>query len=65
MRLPIVAAIFRKDVVDAVRDSRVLVSLLTPLVLAILYNTIFPEERLFEAKIAYAGPETSALVRTL
>ena len=65
MRLSIVAAIFRKDVVDAMRDSRVLVSLLTPLVLAILYNTIFPEERLFEAKIAYAGPETSALVRTL
>lgn len=65
MRLSIVAAIFRKDVVDAMRDSRVLVSLLTPIILAILYNTIFPEERLFEAKIAYAGPETSALVRTL
>jgi ABC-2 type transport system permease protein len=65
MRVPIVLAIFRKDVVDAIRDSRVLVSLLTPLILAILYNSIFPEERLFEAKIAYAGPETSALVRTL
>jgi ABC-2 type transport system permease protein len=65
MRLPIIAAIFRKDVVDAIRDSRVLVSLLTPLLLAILYNSIFPEERLFEAKVAYAGPETSALVRTL
>ena len=64
-RAPIVLAIFRKDVVDAIRDSRVLVSLLTPLVLAILYNSIFPEERLFEAKVAYAGPETSALVRTL
>jgi ABC-2 type transport system permease protein len=65
MRLPIIAAIFRKDVVDAVRDSRVLVSLLTPIILAILYNSIFPEERLFEAKIAYAGPENSALVRSL
>ena len=65
MRIPIVLAIFRKDVVDALRDSRVLVSLLTPLILAILYNSIFPEERLFEAKVAYAGPETSALVRTL
>jgi ABC-2 type transport system permease protein len=65
MRLPIVTAIFRKDVVDAIRDSRVLVSLLTPLLLAILYNSIFPEERLVEAKVAYAGPETSALVRTL
>lgn len=65
MRLPIIAAIFRKDVVDAVRDSRVLVSLLTPIILAILYNSIFPEERLFEAKVAFAGPENSALVRTL
>jgi ABC-2 type transport system permease protein len=65
MRIPIVLAIFRKDVVDALRDSRVLVSLLTPLILAILYNSIFPEERLFEAKVAFAGPETSALVRTL
>jgi ABC-2 type transport system permease protein len=63
--VPIIAAIFRKDVVDAVRDSRVLVSLLTPIILAILYNSIFPEERLFEAKIAYAGPENSALVRSL
>ena len=65
MRIPIIAAIFRKDVVDAVRDSRVLVSLLTPIILALLYNSIFPEERLVEAKIAYAGPENSALVRTL
>ncbi|HEV8230217.1 MAG TPA: ABC transporter permease [Candidatus Limnocylindria bacterium] len=65
MRLPIVAAIFRKDAVDAVRDSRVLVSLLTPIILAVLYNTIFPEDRLVQAKVAYAGPETSALVQTL
>ncbi len=65
MRAPIVLAIFRKDVVDAVRDSRVLVSLLTPLLLALLYNSIFPEERLVEVKVAFAGPETSALVRTL
>jgi ABC-2 type transport system permease protein len=65
MRPSIVAAIFRKDLVDALRDSRILVSLLTPLLLAVVYNAIFPEERLFQAKVAYAGPETSALVRTL
>jgi ABC-2 type transport system permease protein len=65
MRLPIIAAVFRKDVVDAVRDSRVLVSLLTPIILAILYNSIFPEERLVEAKVAFAGPENSALVRSV
>ena len=65
MRLAMVAAIFRKDVVDALRDSRILVSLLTPLLLAVVYNSIFPEERLFEAKVAYVGPQGSALVRTL
>jgi ABC-2 type transport system permease protein len=65
MRPSRIASIFRKDVVDALRDSRILVSLLTPLLLAILYNSIFPEERLFQAKVAYTGPESSALVRTL
>ncbi|HEY9325858.1 MAG TPA: ABC transporter permease [Candidatus Limnocylindria bacterium] len=65
MRISIIAAIFRKDVVDAVRDSRVLVSLLTPIVLAILYNSIFPEERVVEVKVAFAGPENSALVRSV
>jgi hypothetical protein len=65
MRLPIVLAIFRKDAVDALRDSRVLVSLLMPIVLAVLYNSIFAEERTFQARIYYAGPETSALVRSL
>lgn len=65
MRARIVLAIFRKDVVDAIRDSRVLVSLLMPVILAILYNSVFPEERLFEAKIAFTGPEASALVRAL
>lgn len=65
MRIPVITSIFRKDAVDALRDSRVLVSLLTPILLAVLYNTIFPGERLFEAKVAYAGPEVSALVTTL
>ncbi len=65
MRPRIVASIFRKDVVDALRESRILVSLLTPILLAVLYNALFPEERLFEAKVAYAGSEASAIVRTL
>lgn len=65
MRLPIVLAIFRKDLLDAVRDSRVLVSLLTPIALAVLYNSVFPEQRIFEASVAYAGSESSALVATL
>jgi ABC-2 type transport system permease protein len=65
IRPGVVAALFRKDLLDAIRESRILVSLLTPIALAVLYNAIFPEERLFEAKVAYAGPETSAIVQTL
>src|SRR3954470_1798403 len=51
--------------VDAVRESRVLISLLTPIILAVLYNVMFPENKVFEAKVAYVGPETSAIVETL
>jgi ABC-2 type transport system permease protein len=65
IRPRIVASLFRKDLLDAVRESRILISLLTPLLLAVLYNAIFPEERLLEAKVAYAGPESSAIVQTL
>jgi ABC-2 type transport system permease protein len=65
IRPRIVATLFRKDVVDALRESRVLVSLLTPILLAVLYNVMFPEAKVFEAKVAYVGPSDSAIVRTL
>lgn len=65
IRPRIIATLFRKDIVDGIRESRVLVSLLTPIVLAVLYNTLFPEDKIFEAKVAYAGPENSAIVQTL
>lgn len=65
IRPRIIRALFRKDIVDALRESRVLISLLTPIILAVLYNLVFPENKAFEAKVAYAGPENSAIVRTL
>jgi len=65
IRPRIIATLFRKDMVDAIRESRVLVSLLTPIIVAVLYNFIFPEEKLLEVKAAYAGPEASAIVETL
>lgn len=61
----IVRTLFRKDMTDGIRESRVLVSLLTPILLAVLYNTLFPENKAVEAKVAYVGPETSAIVQTL
>jgi ABC-2 type transport system permease protein len=60
-----VGTLFRKDIGDGLRESRILVSLLTPIILAVLYNTIFPDEKAFEARVAYAGPENSAIVQTL
>lgn len=65
IRPRIVATLFRKDLVDALRESRVLISLLTPIILAVLYNTIFPEEKVFAANVAYTGPEDSAIVEML
>jgi ABC-2 type transport system permease protein len=65
IRPRIVAALFRKDMVDGIRESRVLISLLTPIILAVLYNVLFPDARVVEIKAAYAGPENSALVQTL
>lgn len=35
--------IFRKDLLDAIRDARVLVAILTPLGLGLLYNVIFDD----------------------
>lgn len=65
IRPRIVASLFRKDIVDGIRESRVLISLLTPIILAVLYNVMFPEDKVFEAKVAYAGSESSAIVQTL
>ena len=65
IRPRIISTLFRKDIVDGLRESRVLISLLTPIILAVLYNTLFPEDKVFEAKVAYAGPENSAIVQTL
>ena len=65
IRPRIVATLFRKDMVDGIRETRVLVSLLTPIILAVLYNVMFPDEKAVTVKAAYAGPETSAIVQTL
>ena len=65
IRPRIVRALFRKDMVDGIRESRVLISLITPIILAVLYNVLFPDERVVQVKVAYVGPDNSALVQTL
>lgn len=65
IRPRIVAVLYRKDLVDALRESRVLISLLTPIILAVFYNVLFPDQKTLEVDAAYVGPADSALVRLL
>ena len=58
-------AIFAKDLLDALRNARVLVSLATPLALGLLYNAVFPEERLVSVNAAYVARSDSALLQVV
>ncbi|HEV8536991.1 MAG TPA: ABC transporter permease [Candidatus Limnocylindria bacterium] len=57
-----VLAIFRKDAIDAMRDARIVVSLIVPIGLGLLYNNIFPEERLATVKLGYHSDDTPAIL---
>ncbi len=60
-----ILTIFRKDIVDAIRDSRVLVALLVPLGIGIFYNLTFDDEERPSATVAYVSPDESRLPATL
>jgi ABC-2 type transport system permease protein len=62
MRLTNVLAIVRKDAIDALKDARIVVSLVVPIGLGILYNGIFPQEGLATLKLAYHGDGSTALL---
>lgn len=62
IRLTNVLAIFMKDAVDALRDSRIAVSLIVPIALGLLYNSIFPEEGLTSVKLAYHADDSPAIL---
>jgi ABC-2 type transport system permease protein len=57
-----VLAVFRKDAVDAMRDARIVVSLIVPIALGLLYNSIFPEEGLVSVKLAYHADDSPAIL---
>ncbi len=57
-----VLAIFVKDAVDALRDSRIVVSLIVPIALGLLYNNIFPEEGLVSVKLGYHAVDSPAIL---
>ena len=61
-----VLTIFRKDLLDAIRDSRVLVALLVPLGIGLFYNVTFDDEDTqTRATLAYASPDQTRLPEVL
>ncbi len=54
MNLRNIGAIYNKDLIDAIKDARVLLALIMPFAIAVLYNFMFDDEQpLPEATIAY------------
>lgn len=60
-----VYAILRKDLRDATRQGRVAVILVTPLLLAVLYNFSFRDEQRPELKVSYSGGDNGALMESV
>lgn len=65
MRPRIVGTIFRKDLLDAIRDSRVLVSVFLPVLIGVFYNFAFQDEQRTNVTLAYASPGSTVLPATL
>jgi ABC-2 type transport system permease protein len=58
-----IRAIYRKDLRDAIRDSRVLLALVLPFGIGIFYNFTFKDKDVttIQATVAYASPDQTAL----
>lgn len=65
MTLRNVAAIALKDLVDATRQGRVVVILLTPILIAVFYNLSFNDERRAEVKAIYTPADAATVVDRL
>ena len=62
----VILAILRKDLLDAIRDARVLVALLVPLGIAVFYNFVFDDETATpNATVAYTAGEPTELPERL
>jgi ABC-2 type transport system permease protein len=57
-----IVTIFRKDLLDAIRDARILVTLLTPLLIGIFYSYAFDDTSIPSATLVVSDPGGSALV---
>jgi ABC-type Na+ efflux pump permease subunit len=57
-----VFAIYQKDLLDAIRDARILVTLLTPLLIGIFYGFAFDDTSMPSAVLVVSDPDGSQLV---
>lgn len=65
MTLRNVSAIALKDLIDATRQGRIVVILLTPILIAVFYNVTFRDESRAEVKAIYAPAEAAAVMDRL
>lgn len=56
-----ISAIVRKDIRDVVRDARILVAIVMPLLIGVVYNATFPEDTTPTATMVVAGDARSTL----
>lgn len=60
-----IAAIYSKDLLDAIRDARILVTLVTPLLIGIFYAFAFDDDTTPSATLVVSNPGNSTLVTQL
>jgi ABC-type Na+ efflux pump permease subunit len=65
MSLRRISAIYVKDLLDAVRDARILITLLTPLLIGIFYSFAFNNDDMPSATLVVSDPGNSALVQQI
>ncbi|TXG86508.1 MAG: ABC transporter permease [Thermomicrobiales bacterium] len=65
MSLRRITAIYVKDLLDAVRDARILITLLTPLMIGVFYSFAFSDDNMPPATLVVDDPGNSALVQQI
>lgn len=65
MSLRRISAIYIKDLLDAVRDSRILITLVTPLLIGVFYSYVFNDDDMLSATLVVRDPGNSALVEQI
>ncbi len=63
MSLRRIAAIYVKDMLDSIRDARILITLLTPLLIGVFYSFAFNDDDMPSATLVVNDPGNSALVQ--